>query len=143
MRFLIDWSFPSKVPVQPVFPVYCEWTECILAESVGKAAAAAFQIGLCCITPVENIIHRFIHPDVPNWLLLIEPRLLPVKGKPIGILLIHSPCNSGCRDRTFPNQSRRNLRLYDHGFSVLRVLPCRMGIRNSGCSIRLLYRYQE
>ena len=59
---------------QPVLPPYCEWPDRILAEIVGKAAASVFQIGLCRITPVENIINRFIHPGVPDWLLLIEPR---------------------------------------------------------------------
>ena len=57
-----------------IIPSYCEWTDRILAEIVGKAAAPVFQIGLCCIAPVENIINRFIHPGVPDWLLLIEPR---------------------------------------------------------------------
>ena len=48
--------------------------------------------------------------------ILLPVFLLPVKGKPIGILLIHGPCNSGSRGRTFSNQSCRNLRLYDHRF---------------------------
>ncbi len=46
--------------------------------------------------------------------ILFPVFLLPVKGKPVGILLIHGPYNSGCRGRTFPNQSRRDLRLYNH-----------------------------
>ena len=59
---------------QPVLPAYCEWTDRILTEIVSKAASSVFQIGLCCITPVENVIHRFLHPGIPDWLLLIEPR---------------------------------------------------------------------
>lgn len=42
---------------QPVLPAHCEWTDCILAEIVGKAASSVFQIGLCCITPVENVYY--------------------------------------------------------------------------------------
>ena len=48
--------------------------------------------------------------------ILFPVFLLPVKGKPIGIFLVHGPCNGGCRGRTFPNQSRRNLGLYDYRF---------------------------
>ena len=62
---------------QPVLPAHCKWADRILAEIVGKAAPSVFQIGLlglCCITPVENVIHRFLHPGIPDWLLLIEPR---------------------------------------------------------------------
>ena len=59
---------------QLVLPSYCKWTDCILAEIVGKAAVPILQIGLRCITPVENIINRFIHPGIPDGLLLIEPR---------------------------------------------------------------------
>ena len=59
---------------QPVLPAYCEWTDCILTEIIGKAAASVFQIGLRCISPIENIIYRFIHPGVPDWLLLLKPR---------------------------------------------------------------------
>ena len=33
---------------------------------------SVFLIGFCCIAPVENVIHRFIHPCIPDWLLLIE-----------------------------------------------------------------------
>ena len=57
-----------------IIPPYCKWTNRILAEVISKAAPPVFQIGLRCITPVENIINRFIHPGVPDWLLLIEPR---------------------------------------------------------------------
>ncbi len=35
---------------QPVFPAYCEWTNCILTEIVGKAVASVFQIGLTSST---------------------------------------------------------------------------------------------
>lgn len=59
---------------QPVLTVYCEWTDCILAETIGKAAAPVFQIGLGRITPVKNIINCFIHPGVPYGLLLVKPR---------------------------------------------------------------------
>ena len=48
--------------------------------------------------------------------ILLPIFLLPVKGKPVAILLIHGPCNGGCRGRTLSNQSYRNLRLYDHRF---------------------------
>ena len=42
------------------------------AESVSKVAAPIFQIDLSCITLVANIINCFIHPAVPDGLLLIE-----------------------------------------------------------------------
>ena len=64
----------NRTAEQPVLASYCEWTNCILTEIIGKAAPPVFQIGLRRITPVENIINRFIHPGVPDWLLLIEPR---------------------------------------------------------------------
>ena len=38
-----------------------------------KAAPSIFQIGLCCITPVENIVDCFVHPGIQNRLLLVEP----------------------------------------------------------------------
>ena len=59
---------------EPVLPAYCEWTNCILAEIIGKAAPPVFQISLRCITSVKNVIHGFIHPGIPDGLLLIEPR---------------------------------------------------------------------
>ena len=42
--------------------------------------------------------------------------LLTVKGKLIGVLLIHRPCNGGCGCWTFSYQGLRNLRLYNHRF---------------------------
>lgn len=54
---------------QPVLPAYCEWTDRILTEIVSKAASSVFQISFCCITPVENIIHGFIHPGIPDGLV--------------------------------------------------------------------------
>ena len=66
---------------QPVLPPHCEWTDRILAEIIGKAAAPVFQIGLCCITPVQDIINRFIHPGIPDWLpLFIIAGILFVNG---------------------------------------------------------------
>ena len=64
----------NGIAEQPVLPSYCKWPDRILTKIVGKAAASIFQIGLRCITPVENIIHRFIQTGVPDWLPLIEPR---------------------------------------------------------------------
>lgn len=48
--------------------------DCILAEIVSKAALSVFQIGLCCITSVKNIVNCFVHPGIPDGLLLVEPR---------------------------------------------------------------------
>lgn len=64
----------NRIAEQPVLPVYCEWRDCILAEIIGKSTASVFQIGLLCITPVENIINCFIHPEVLGCFLPIEPR---------------------------------------------------------------------
>ena len=59
---------------QPVFSPHYERTDRILTEVISKAAPPVFQIGLRCITPVENIIHGFIHQGIPNGLLLVKPR---------------------------------------------------------------------
>ena len=59
---------------QPVLAPYCKWTDRILAKVISKAAPPVLQIGLRCITPVENIINGFIHPRIPDRLLLIDPR---------------------------------------------------------------------
>ena len=58
---------------QPVLPSYCKWADRILTEIVCKAAPSVFQIGLCCIAPVENIVNCFVHPGIPDGLLLVEP----------------------------------------------------------------------
>lgn len=44
--------------------------------------------------------------------ILLSIFLLPINWKLIVILLIHWPCNGGCREGIFPNQWRQNLRLY-------------------------------
>ena len=59
---------------QPVFSPHCERTDRILTEIIGKAAPPVFQIGFRYITPVENIIHGFIQPGIPDGLLLVKPR---------------------------------------------------------------------
>ena len=59
---------------QPVFSPHCEGTDRILTEIIGKAAPPVFQIGFRYITPVENIIHGFIQPGIPDGLLLVKPR---------------------------------------------------------------------
>ena len=59
---------------QPVLAPYCKRTDRILAEVISKAAPPVLQIGLCCITKVENVIYGFIHPGIPDWLLLIQSR---------------------------------------------------------------------
>ena len=53
---------------------FCERTDRILTEIIGKAAPPVFQIGFRYITPVENIIHGFIQPGIPDGLLLVKPR---------------------------------------------------------------------
>ena len=46
--------------------------------------------------------------------ILFPVFLLQVNREPVAILLIHSPCNRGCRCGAFPNQACRNLGLDDH-----------------------------
>lgn len=41
---------------QPVLLTYCKWADRILAEIITEAAPSIFQIGLCCTSPVENIV---------------------------------------------------------------------------------------
>ena len=93
----------NRTAEQPVLASYCEWTDCILTEIIGKTAPT-----------VDDPVGKSSAADLSP--ILFPVFLLPVKRKPVGILLIHVPCNGGCRGRTLPNQSRRNLKLYDHGF---------------------------
>ena len=63
-----------RITEQPVFVANCKRTDRVLAEIVCETAAAILQIGLCCFPPVKDIIHRFIHAGIPDWLLLLKPR---------------------------------------------------------------------
>ena len=64
----------DRITEQPVLPTDCKWTDRVLAEIVCEAAATILQIGLRCFSPVKDIIHRFIHAGIPDWLLLLKPR---------------------------------------------------------------------
>ena len=64
----------DRITEQPVLPADCKWTDRILTEIVREAAAAILQISLRCFPPVKDIIHRFIHAGIPDWLLLLKPR---------------------------------------------------------------------
>ena len=63
-----------RITEQPVLPADCKRTDRVLAEIVCEAAAAILQISLCCFPPVKDIIHRFFHAGIPDWLLLLKPR---------------------------------------------------------------------
>lgn len=62
-----------RITEQPVLPADRKRTDRVLAEIVCEAAAAILQISLCCFPPVKDIIHRFIHAGIPDWLLLLKP----------------------------------------------------------------------
>lgn len=64
----------DRITEQPVLPTDCKWTDRVLAEIVCEAAATILQIGLRCFSPVKDIIHRFIHAGIPDWLLMFKPQ---------------------------------------------------------------------
>lgn len=49
MQFFIDWRFLLQ---DVILPAYCEWTDFIFVEIVGKVITPVFQIDFYCITPV-------------------------------------------------------------------------------------------
>ena len=59
---------------QPVLPADRKRTERVLTEIVCVAATAILLISLCCFPPVKDIIHRFIHAGISDWLMLLKPR---------------------------------------------------------------------
>lgn len=63
-----------RITEQPVFAANCKRTDRVLAEIVCETTVTILQIGLRCFPPVKDIIHRFIHAGISDWLLLLKPR---------------------------------------------------------------------